>query len=184
VVALGEPALVARAHAVAGGAEPAVATDRALMSLRAQAMPSGATAAALRLTARLGFEARLALARRLEIDNVPVTISAWADVIDDLVVIALLGGERPADTRELERGAAALVRRLGEGAPLYGRMLSRELARTRIASSQTTVRLVLEVGPRRLSRLVGRALDALEAHDDRPPAGTGAQEAPAAVEAI
>jgi hypothetical protein len=174
-VALGEPDLIDRASAVAGGAEPPLASDRSLLALRAQAMPAGADGAALRMTARLGFEARLALARELEIDAVPLTISAWADVVDDLAVIALLGGEKPADTKALRDGAAELVGRLARGAPLYGRLLSRELGRTRVEAKATTVQMVLVIGPRRLSALVGRALRALgpRAPTAAAPAGEG-----------
>src|SRR5690606_9082710 len=105
------------------GRAPALSSDRGLMALRAQAMPAGARSAAVRFTARLEFEARIALARRLDLEAVPITISAWGDVVDDLALIALLGAERPEDARALERGAAELVKKLAAGAPYYGRLL-------------------------------------------------------------
>lgn len=160
-VALGDAGLIRRAHAVAGGHEPALATDRALLRLRAEAMPAAAEAAAFRLTARLSFEARVALARRLSLDTAPRTISLWADVIDDLALIARVDGD-PGEGARLEKQGRALVARLAEGAPIYGRALARELGRIRVDGRGGGVRFTLVIGPRRLAALVAGALRLLE----------------------
>jgi hypothetical protein len=165
-VALGDAALVRRD-------EPALAADRELQALRAWSMPAAAEAAAVRLTARLSFEARLGLARRLSLDAVPRTISLWADVVDDLALIALLGADRPRDTSDLERGSQKLVARLAQSAPLFGRPLARELGKTRVEARGALVRFTLVIGPRRLAQLVSGALRSLDAATPIPaPEGT------------
>jgi hypothetical protein len=162
-IAVGDAELVRRAQAAAAGAEPAIARDATMMTLRAAAMPPGAAAAAVRLTARLDFDARVALADRLELDAAPATISLWGDVVDDLAVIALLDGDRPRDAKGLEQLAGQLVRRLAAGSPVYGRLLARELGRTAVAKRAAGVRLTLVIGPKRLGRLVSRAMAVLTA---------------------
>jgi hypothetical protein len=170
VVALGDPALVRRAQATAHGHEPAVTSDRELQILRAWPMPSAAGAAAVRLTARLTFDGRVALARRLDLDVVPRTISIWADVVDDLAVVALLGAERSGDAARLERDSQKLVARLARAAPLFGRPLARELGRTRVVADGPVVRFTLVIGPRRLARLVAGALELVRGAATRSPA--------------
>jgi hypothetical protein len=175
-IALGDAELSAQAGKLAVGKGDAVAGDRPLMALRAGAMPPAASSASVRFTARLGFEARVTLARRLDLDAVPVTISGWADVVDDLAIVARLGSSGRKDTSGLEREASRMVARLAEGAPLYGPLLSRELAGTVVTRERAAVKLTLVIGPRRLAALVGRALEAVGAAP--PPAAVDEEEEP------
>jgi hypothetical protein len=162
LVAFGPPALLRRVDAVGAGHEPPLADDRALLQTRAQAMPEKATGASLRMAARLGFEARLALAKKLEIELVPEWLSVWLDVADDLAGVAILGGGADADPQELAVGvgrlrdrvaAATSVRRLGLGPLLEG---------VRVAVEGRDARVVVVVGPRRLARLVALVMDKME----------------------
>lgn len=155
-VALGPPALVARLRRVEGGHEPSLADDRALMAVRAQAMPAQARGASVRVAARLDFDARVALAAQLELEQVPTAISAWGDVADDLALIAILTGadveQAAAQSRLLARwrdriAALAWVRASGLAPAIRG---------MDIATHGTATRAVFLIGPRRLARLVER----------------------------
>src|SRR5690606_36297025 len=101
VVAIGPPALLDRVAAVVEGREPALAGDLELRRTRALAMPERAEGASVRMAARLGFDARVALASELDIEAVPAWLSIWLDVADDLALVALLGGDGEATPEEL-----------------------------------------------------------------------------------
>src|ERR1700733_3134789 len=64
-----------------------VVAPAALLALRDHAMPPGATGAVIRVTARLPFDARVALARQLGLDAAPAQLSLWGDVADDVAII-------------------------------------------------------------------------------------------------
>jgi hypothetical protein len=106
-VAIGPAALRART-AEASAPPPA----HELLVLRTTAMPERAAGAALRITARLDKQARIAAAGRLGLDEVPATLSLWLDVADDAALIALLGGADAAEGRRLAAGVEASRERL------------------------------------------------------------------------
>jgi hypothetical protein len=163
VVALGPPELVARAREVASGREPALAGDRRLLRARALAMPKQAEGAALRAAAHLGFEARLALARELELDAVPVWLSVWVDVADDLAAVALLGADRDAEPKALA-GAATRLRERVKRTPSFRRVGLDKLAELATIDARVDdARVLLVIGPRRLGRVVRHALAQLGA---------------------
>jgi hypothetical protein len=163
LVAIGPPALLDRVDLVRAGAEPSLASDRALLRVRALAMPERAQGASVRLAARLGFEARLSLARRLELDVVPAWLSVWADVADDMAAVALLGGEGPGEAQELARAVTRVRDRLARSEPSRRLGVGRTVAATEVDVRGSDVRVVLLVGPRRLARLVDRVMARLTA---------------------
>src|SRR6185436_16906421 len=113
-----------------------------LLELRRHAMPEKAPGASLRVTARLPFDARVALAHETGLDAAPAQLSAWADVVDDLALIVDCDAadpgsgdaRRPYDApRRLEaalRGALAavaeqpVIRALGLPSSLAGAKLA------------------------------------------------------------
>ena len=158
VVAIGPPALVARARRVAAGGEPPLSEERPLLRARAMAMPEAAEGASLRMAAHLGFDARVALSRELELDAVPVWMSVWLDVADDLAGVALLGGDDDATPERLASAADRLRKRI-EAAPSFRRAGLAALAgAVTIEARATDARIVLVVGPRRLAQLVERVM--------------------------
>ena len=168
LVAIGPPALLDRVDLVRAGAEPALSTDRALLRVRALAMPDKAQGASVRMAARLGFEGRLSLARRLELDAVPVWLSMWADVADDLAAVALLGGDGPGEAKDLARAVERVRNRLARSVPSRRLGLGRTVARTEVDVRGNDVHMVLVVGPRRLEQLVSRVLARLTAPAQEP----------------
>jgi hypothetical protein len=158
----------------------AISAPAELLELRRHAMPAKAPGAALRVTARLAFDARVALARQTGLDAAPAQLSAWADVVDDLALIVDCDAadpgsgdaRHPSDApRRLEaalRGALAavseqpLVRALG---------LPSSLAGARFVARGSWVRTIIAIGPAHLQRVVQRAA-ALLRDADREPAGT------------
>ncbi|MBS1119137.1 MAG: hypothetical protein H6Q90_1365, partial [Deltaproteobacteria bacterium] len=134
-----------------------------LLALRDRAMPADAPGASLRLTARLPFDARVALARQTGLESAPAQLSIWVDVVDDLAIIidadALDPGERAtkksiARLTRVIRGALAVLtndpttRALG---------LPGSLANARLVARGTWVRTIIAVGPKHLQRVVERA---------------------------
>jgi hypothetical protein len=140
-IAIGPEAL--RDRVTAGGARP---PDAAFLALRAAAMPEKARAASIRVTARLGKAARIAAAGRLGVDEVPATISLWADVEDDAAVVALLGGDDEENARRLAAGVEGVRDRL---APLLPRPVLDALT---VETRGSAARVVWVVPPRRLER--------------------------------
>lgn len=152
--------LVERAAIAAQTPLPASAE---LLALRERAMPPKAPGAAFRLTAQLAFDARVALARQVGLENAPGQISIWGDVVDDLAVIidadaADPGEQTPGDAvARLEatmRGALAAVASLAEVRALG---LPSSLAGAKLATRGTWVRTIIAVGPNHLKRVVERA---------------------------
>jgi hypothetical protein len=162
LVAFGPPALLRRVDAVVAGQEPPLSADRALMRTRALAMPDRAGGASLRMAAELGFDARLALAKRLEVDVVPVWLSVWFDVADDLAGVALLGGGPDADPKDLVTAVARLRDRLA-AAPSVERVgLVPLVEDVGVQLQGEGARVVVVVGPRRLARLVASVIDRMQ----------------------
>lgn len=158
VVALASEAMSARLQAVARGDEPSLSTDKPLLKIRALAMPERADAAVLRMAARLDFDGRIAVARALELEDVPVSVSVWGDVVDDLALVALANGVAAGEGTKLARGlervrdkAAAIpqLRWLGLGPVIRG---------AEVEAAGVAARLVLLIGPKRLA-LIARKLE-------------------------
>lgn len=176
VYAVGPPEWVDQIQqrvALAGTGESkfAITAPAELLALRRHAMPEHAPGASLRVTARLPFDARIALARQTGLDAAPAQLSAWADVADDLALIVDCDASDPGDAgakakagskegdapRRLEatlRGALAAVadqpwaRALG---------LPAALGSARFTTHGSWVRLIVAIGPARLRRVVERA---------------------------
>jgi hypothetical protein len=163
--ALGPPELVARVDAVRAGREPSMATDRALLSVRTQAMPARAEGATLRAAARLSFDARVALASQLDLDRVPIAISVWGDVADDLAVVAMLQGEDGAEARDLARTMTRAIEGWRQGLAAHSwvqaRYLQFLLGGVEITRRNSAARMVLVIGPGRLRRMMDRLLRSL-----------------------
>lgn len=167
LVVFGPPALLKQVEASAAGvgATGTLAGDRALLRARAMAMPARAEGASVRLSASLEFDARLALARKLEIDAVPSWLSVWLDVADDLALVALLGSESHGDSVDVAR-AVTRVRDRTARAPFVRRLgLARLISEAKVEVVGDEVRVVVVVGPRRLARVVGLVMNRLRQRD-------------------
>ncbi len=156
---------VADLLATAGGA-PSIASDAALMTVRAWAMPPAAEAASLRVAAHLTPEARTALADAHALDAAPAVVSVWGDVVDDLALVVRLA-DQPHRARPV--WAPALGRLLARAAadPALGALgLQRPIAEAEIRREKTGVTVTVLVAPGRLRRAVERW------HSHRPPPGS------------
>jgi hypothetical protein len=193
--ALGPPDWVDQAQqrvalATTGEAKFAIAAPPELLALRRHAMPDRAPGAALRLTARLPFDARIALARQTGLDAAPAQVSAWADVADDLAVIVDCDAADPGDhgdpkraaeaSRRLEatlRGALSAVEEL-PAVRMLG--LPASLDGAKLITRGSWVRAIIAVGPAHLARVVGRATTLLDAAAIAPAAKSSPPPAAAA----
>jgi hypothetical protein len=195
VYAVGPPEWVGEvqqrvALATTGEAAFAIRAAPELLELRRHAMPANAPGASLRLTARLSFDARIALARQTGLDAAPAQLSAWGDVADDLVLIvdcdAADPGNRPAGRRGSDaprrlsaalRGVLAavsdqpIVRALG---------LPSSLAGAKLAAQGSWVRTIIAIGPAHLRRVVQRAAALLREAAPAPPTQSPAPAPPPA----
>lgn len=134
-----------------------------LLALRRHAVPKGAPGAVLQVTALLGFDARVALARQLGIELAPARLSAWADVADDFALVIDADAADPGDKTgksAVARMRAGLGKLLGAAAiepalRLLG--VSSSLADARFVEQGTWVRAIVAIGPRHLARVVERA---------------------------
>ncbi|MBL0216354.1 MAG: hypothetical protein IPQ07_21035 [Myxococcales bacterium] len=158
--------LEARAALAGLGADakaPAIVASRELLLLREHAMPAGAPGAALRITARLSFDARVALARQTGLDAPPARISIWADVVDDLAIIIDADAVDPGDkkskhpTKRLEAGLRAVLGGVAGEPAIQALGLPSSLSGARIVAKGTWVRAIIAVGPAHLQRVVQRA---------------------------
>jgi len=160
VIAVAPPAQQEELAAVSAGAADGLDDDLELRALRARGMPEGADGAVVRVTARLGFDARIALASQLAADTAPSLVSVWGDVADDVAVVGVL--EAPDDdgaAKGAERIAAQLRGWFGELASepdLLALGLSPAIRRFQVETRGDRVKVVALVGPRRLSRVVAR----------------------------
>ena len=164
IVALGPPDWVdqiARRAAIGGARAPAE-----LLKLRDRAMPAGATGAAVRVTARLAFDARVSLARQLGVDGAPAQLSAWGDVADDLAIVIDADAADPGD-KDPKAAAARLattMRRalasVADDSTVRALGVLESLRDARVKVGGTWVRTIIAIGPEHLRRVVARA-DAL-----------------------
>ncbi len=167
IYALGPEEWVAQIEARAALAdtqgESKIAAPADLLALRERAMPLDAPGASLRLTARLPFDARVALARQTGLESAPAQLSIWADVVDDLAIVidadALDPGEKAtkkslARLTRLIHGALAV---LADDPTLRALGLPNSLANAKLVARGTWVRTIIAVGPKHLQRVVERA---------------------------
>ncbi|HTM19243.1 MAG TPA: hypothetical protein VL172_02010 [Kofleriaceae bacterium] len=153
--ALGPPELVDQVRAIAGGAAAlTVGLDAEWMILRARAMPEAAPGAWLRVTARLDFDARVDLASRFDLDAVPRQLSVWADVVDDLALVAWLDGDNPREGKQLGQAVLAAADRARRSAPGTRILLSPILQGLTVKAGGASARATIVVGPRALTALV------------------------------
>jgi hypothetical protein len=169
LVAFGPPALLRQVDLVDTHQAASLADDRAMLRIRALAMPAKAEGASLRMAADLPFDARLALAKRLEIDVVPDWISVWFDVADDMAGIALLGGGDDADPKDLVTAVTRLRDRLYSAKSLERVGLDVLLEDVQVTMNGSDARVVLVVGPKRLERLVASVMDRMRADKGESP---------------
>jgi len=169
IIAIGPDAWLDQvtARAAIAGRTP-LAPARELVQLRAHAMPAGATGAAVRVTARLSFDARIALARQTGVELAPAQLSLWADVADDLAVVVDADAGREA-TPKLAAGVRGLLGELADEPVLRALGVLDSLQGARQIRQGTWVRTIVAIGPARLRRVVARASALLG-----PDAGSGA----------
>jgi len=154
-IALGPTALLDRVHALAArkGKGKSVMHDRRLLRARALAMPAKATTGAVRLSGELDFDARVGMARMFDLDNVPAVFSVWGDVIDDLAVVAVLGGTNKADAAVLARAATQWRARFARNPAVRELLLSRIVSSIDVSVLGAVARVVLVIAPKRLQAL-------------------------------
>jgi len=134
-----------------------------LMKLRDHAMPEQAPGATLRVTAQLSFDARVAIARQTGLDVAPAQISIWGDVVDDLVIVIDADAADPGDTKNKD-AAKRLAKAINVLLAGFAREpavrligLANNFGQARMIAKATWVRVIIEVGPRQLARVVERA---------------------------
>lgn len=158
--------LEARAALAGFGAASATApivASAELLALRDHAMPPNAPGASLRITARLTFDARVALARQTGLDAPPARVSIWADVVDDLAIIIDADAVDPGDrktkqpTRRLEVGLRGLLEALASEPAIRLLGIPSSLSRAKVIARGTWVRTIIAIGPAHLNRVVQRA---------------------------
>jgi hypothetical protein len=153
--------------AIADAHRTELAAPAWLLALREHAMPKGANGAMVRVTARLPFDARVALARMLGVDSAPAQLSLWGDIEDDLAIIVDADAADPGDKAgktAARRLATTIQHTLGAIADLPAvRALGvpGSVTDARLIEQGTWVRTIIAVGPRHLKRVVERAREML-----------------------
>lgn len=172
------------AFATTGLAKFAINAAPELLELRRHAMPEHAPGASLRVTARLPFDARIALARQTGLDAAPAQLSAWADVADDLALVvdcdATDPGSRPEGaphgsghgsdaSRRLLASLRGMLATVSDEATVRALGLGSSLAGAKLVAQGTWVRAIIAIGPAHLHRIVERAAALLHAAAPAPP---------------
>lgn len=164
IVALGPPEWLQQIEARAAiAARTPLAPSLSLMPLRDHAMPPPAPGATVRVTARLAFDARVALARQLGLETAPAQLSLWGDVVDDLAIIVDADAADPGDknvkdaVNRLSRALNALLAAASNEPALRALGLTSALRDARTITQRNWVRLIITVGPRQLGRAAQRA---------------------------
>jgi hypothetical protein len=106
------------------------------------------------VAATLDFKARVEIASRLDLDSVPLRVSVWGDVEDDLAVVATLTGESRKGAEHLALAAQKLRDKVVKSPTTIGRFLRTVLKGVKVSTSHNTARVVLLIGPQRLHRVV------------------------------
>ena len=139
--AVGDADLVKRSEGIQSAAQT-MAADTGLLRLRAGVMPEKAESASLRLAARLDFDARVAIAAKVAVSDVPVSIAVWADVVDDLALVANLATEDEGDAPRLERAIVGLRHILAKGRLVRYLGLAKPVRDARVTRSSEGVQVV------------------------------------------
>jgi len=148
---------------VAAGARLPVTLAEELIRLRGHAVPKGAPGAVLRVTARLPFDARVALSRITGLEAAPAQLSVWADVVDDFALVldadaADPGEKNPkAARKQLALALRKLLESLAREPELRAIGIAGNVAGARFVEQGTWVRAIIEVPPRQLARAADRA---------------------------
>jgi hypothetical protein len=139
-----------------------------LLELRGRAMPEGAPGASLRISARLGFDARIALARITGVESAPAQLSVWADVADDFAIVVDADATDPGEKKpkqSLKRMTAVLqaaLHTLASDPTMRLLGLPSSLSDAKVVQRGMWVRAILAIGPRHLQRVVERATGMFE----------------------
>ena len=167
LVALGPEDWVSQLEARAALAvEHPLAVPDAVLKLRDHAMPQGATGAIVRITARLPFDARVALARMTNVDAAPAELSLWCDVADDLAIVVDTDAVDPGDhdakaakdsARRLAHTIRGVLAALADSPAIRALGVPTSLSDARLVTEGTWVRTIVDVGPRHLARVAERA---------------------------
>lgn len=165
LVALGPESWTAQleARAAIAGQDGKLVAAADLLALRDHAMPDGAPGASLRITARLSFDARVALARQTGLEAPPARVSIWGDVVDDLAIIVDADAADPGDkkakqpAKRLETGMRGMLAGLAAEPALQALGLPSSLQGARIVAKGSWVRTIIAIGPAHLHRVVERA---------------------------
>lgn len=137
----------ARAHAHA---------SKELYLLRDHAMPKGAPGAFLRITARLPFDARVALGRQTGLSTAPAQLSLWADVADDLAIVVDADGEKEGG-KAMQKALAEAIEQLARSPAVRALGATQSLENAKFVVQHSWVRAVIAIGPQHLQRIVARA---------------------------
>lgn len=134
-----------------------------LLALRERSMPEAAPGASIRVSAKLTFDARIALARITGIENAPGQLSLWADVVDDLAIIIDADATDPGDNAKtsVKRMSATIESALATIArepTAIALGLPSSLGQAKLVTRGSWVRAIIAIGPRHLGRVVERAL--------------------------
>ncbi len=164
---------------------PTIYAAKDLRDLRDHAMPPKAPGASLRITARLPFDARVALGRATGLDTPPAQLSIWGDVVDDMVIIVDLDASDPGDAKRTKNAKSSATKRME--AALRGVLgalanepalklvgLGASLEGAEIVTRGPWVRAIIAVGPKRLGRIVERAKTFLSTPPPAEPVPAGA----------
>lgn len=168
IYALGQAEWVRQVEARGAIGVEKLAIPEEILKLRDHAMPEAAPGASVRVTARLPFDARVALARLTGLESAPAQVSVWADVVDDLAVIidaeAHDPGEKSAkkSLARLESTMKGALAVLAEDPRIRTLGLSSSLTGAKLVTRGTWVRVIIAIGPRHLQRVVERALGLLK----------------------
>ena len=152
--------------ALALGNTPVVAQED-LLKLRDRSMPDKAPGASLRVTARLPFDARVALAKDSGLESAPAQLSVWADVVDDFVIIIDADSVDPGEKANkksiarLERLLRVALKAMADEPKLRALGLSSSISHARLSTGGSWIRTIIAVGPAHLKRVVERANTAL-----------------------
>jgi hypothetical protein len=147
-------------------AEHPLGVPAAMLALRDHAMPKGASGAVVRITARLSFDARIALARMTGLTSSPAELSLWCDLDDDLAVVVDADASDPSDrsaqakqrsARELAHSLRGVLTTLADTQLMRSLGVPTSLVDARLVTEGTWVRTIIGVGPRHLSRVAERA---------------------------
>ena len=147
-------------------AEHPLTVPENVLRLREHSMLKGATGAVVRVTARLSFDARIALARVTGLTAAPAQLSLWCDIADDLVVVVDADAADPTDhsakqkkqsARELAHVVRGLLTTLADTELVRALGVPTSLADAKLITEGTWVRAIVAVGPRHLTRVAERA---------------------------